>query len=182
MTSLARPVLSFLFLLLAATAGVQAGSQTLHYPTQDESLFSIRAPADWKVSEIEEVGDFGTLESENGSILQFRALELENEGAAMKEIEDITDSTVEFLKKNYNDIELDDPKDITIEGRPGSQLAGAGKDKDGNDVKFLSAIIALGPKSVAEVWAAVFGDEKADLAAAQDVLNSFKPAGGSGGE
>jgi hypothetical protein len=46
-------------------------------------------------------------------------------------------------------------------------------------VQFLSAIVALGPKTVAEIWAAVFpeGEGNNDLQAAQAVLQSFKPTG-----
>ena len=41
-------------------------------------MFTIKAPGDWEVTGIDEVGEFGSLESENGSILQFRAIECEN--------------------------------------------------------------------------------------------------------
>lgn len=154
-------------------------TKTLHYPTQDESMFSIDAPADWKVTEIKEVGDYGTLESENGSVLQFRAVECANEEEAVKEIDSIVDSTPEFLKDNYTEIELGDPSEITIEGRQGSELAGTGKDKDGNTVHFLSAMIALGPKTIAEIWAAIFTENTNDLEAAKTILGSFKPTGAS---
>ena len=53
---------------------------------------------------------------------------------------------------------------------------GTGKDKDGNQVKFLSAIITLAPKSIAEIWAAVFPEGNNDLDTATAVLDSFKVA------
>ena len=68
------------------------------------------------------------------------------------------------------------PKNVTVDGQPGAQLAGTGKDKDGNQVKFLSAIITLAPKSIAEIWAAVFPEGNNDLDAASAVLDSFKVA------
>ena len=55
------------------------------------------------------------------------------------------------------------------------ELTGTGKDKAGNEVQFLSAIVALGPKSIAEIWAAVFPEGNNDLADAKSVLGSFKP-------
>jgi hypothetical protein len=140
-------------------------------------MFCIDAPADWQVSEIEEVGEFGSLESENGSVLQFRAVECASEEEAKAEIDAIFDSTAEFLEENYTDIQLDEPKEITIGGQPGAQLTGSGKDKDGDPVQFLSAMIALGPTTVAEVWAAAYA---ADVPAAQEVLQSFQPTGSSG--
>ena len=164
-------------LVLSGLCSVLADTKTLHYPTEDESMFSIETPADWKVSTIEEVGDFGSLESPNGSILQFRAVELETEDEAKKEVDSIFDSTGEFLQENYTDIQLQDPQEITVHGQPGAQLIGTGKDKDGNAVKFLSAMIALGPKKVAEIWAAVFPEDKEDVDAAEKVLGSFKPSG-----
>lgn len=169
----------FVVALSAAASSItaQAETKTLHYPTQDATMFSIDAPADWEVTEIEAVGDFGSLESENGSVLQFRAQEFETEDEAKQEVDSIVESTFEFLQENYTDINLEDPKEITIEGQPGMQVAGVGKDKDGNAVQFLSATIVLGPKTVAEVWAAVFPEDTNDLEAAQSVLQSFKPTG-----
>lgn len=157
----------------AATSAI-AGKTTYYYPDQQTAMFSIEAPDDWNPGMIEAVGDFGSLESKNGSILQFRAQNFATEDETMKEIDAIVDSTNGFLKDNYVDVQLDDPKDVTVDGQPGAQLAGTGKDKDGNEVKFLSAIIALGPKSIAEIWAAVFPEGSNDLDAASAVLDSFK--------
>lgn len=175
-TALLTPIAAVIF-TIASLAVAQAETKTLHYPTQDASMFSIDAPSDWKVTEIESVGDFGSLESENGSVLQFRAQEFDTEDEAKKEIDSIVESTFEFLQENYTDINLEDPKEVTIEGQPGMQVTGVGKDKEGNAVQFLSATIALGPQKVAEVWAAVFPEGNNDLDAAQSVLQSFKPTG-----
>lgn len=184
MKNFRRMLLLAVLITAVSFAVAQAETKTLHYPDQDKSMFSIDAPADWKVTEIEEVGDFGSLESENGSVLQFRAQQFDTEDEAKKEIDSIFDSTGDFLKDNYTDIKLDEPKQVTVEGQPGAQLTGTGKDKDGNAVQFLSAMIALGPKSIAEIWAAVFpeGEGNNDLTAAQAVLQSFKPTGSSKAE
>ena len=50
---------SLLLIALLALAGpvtAQAQTQTLHYPTEDESMFTIKAPGDWEVTGIDEVG------------------------------------------------------------------------------------------------------------------------------
>jgi hypothetical protein len=153
-----------------------AGTTTLYYPQQPGAMFSIEAPSNWTVGKIDQVGDFGSLESPNGAILQFRAQNYDTEDAASKEIESIVDSTMTFLQDNYTEINLDDPVDVTAGGQPGTELAGTGKDKDGNPVKFLSAIIVLGPQSLAEIWAAVLPEGNSDLESATAVLDSFKPA------
>ena len=153
-----------------------AGTTTLYYPQQPGAMFSIEAPSDWTVGKIDQVGDFGSLESPNGAILQFRAQNYDTEDAASKEIESIVDSTMTFLQDNYTEINLDDPVEVTAGGQPGTELAGTGKDKDGNPVKFLSAIIVLGPQSLAEIWAAVLPEGNSDLESATAVLDSFKPA------
>ena len=153
-----------------------AGTTTLYYPQQPGAMFSIEAPSDWTVGKIDQVGDFGSLESPNGAILQFRAQNYDTEDAASKEIESIVDSTMTFLQDNYTEINRDDPVDVTAGGQPGTELAGTGKDKDGNPVKFLSAIIVLGPQSLAEIWAAVLPEGNSDLDTATAVLDSFKPA------
>ena len=160
----------------AAEAGAAAGMTTLYYPAQEGAMFSIEAPADWKVGKIDQVGDFGTVESASGSVLQFRAQKFDSDAQVKEEIDAIADSTRGFLKDNYTDIELGKAEDVTIEGKPGVQLAGTGKDKAGNAVKFLSAMIMLGPNSLAEIWAAVFPEGNNDLETASKVLDSFKPA------
>ena len=86
-------------------------------------------------------------------MLEFRAQNFDTEAAADQEIDAIVDSTNGYLSENFTDIQLDDPKDVTVDGQPGAQLAGSGKDQDGNEVEFISAIIALGPNSLAEIWA-----------------------------
>lgn len=179
MKTIVIAVLAVALYSASALNTARAETKTLHYPTQDETMFSIDAPADWEVTEIESVGDFGSLESENGSVLEFRAQEFDSEEEAEKEVDSVVESTFEFLQENYTDINLEDPKEITIEGQPGMQVTGTGKDKDGNAVQFLSAIVALGPRTVAEIWAAVFpeGEGNTDLEAAQAVLQSFKPTG-----
>lgn len=153
-----------------------AGTTTLYYPQEQGALFSIEAPTNWTVGKIAEVGDFGSLESPGGADLQFRAQNYDTEDAAATEIESIVDSTMTYLQDNYTDIKLEDPVKVTAGGQPGTELAGTGKDKDGNPVNFLSAIIVLGPTSLAEIWAAVFADNSSDLDAATAVLDSFKPA------
>ena len=153
-----------------------AGTTTLYYPQQPGAMFSIEAPSNWTVGKIDQVGDFGSLESPNGAILQFRAQNYDTEDAASKEIESIVDSTMTFLQDNYTEINLDDPVEVIAGGQPGTELAGTGKDKDGNPVKFLSAIIVLGPQSLAEIWAAVLPEGNSDLESATAVLDSFKPA------
>lgn len=153
-----------------------AGTTTLYYPQQQGALFSIEAPSNWTVGKIDQAGDFGSLESPNGADLQFRAQNYATEDEAAKEIESIVDSTMTYLQDNYTEINLDDPVKVEAGGQPGTELAGTGKDKDGNPVKFLSAIIVLSPTSVAEIWAAVDADGNNDLEAATAVLDSFKPA------
>ena len=159
----------------ASTAATAAtGTTTLYYPEEQGAMFSIVAPDNWKVGKIDQVGDFGSIESADGSVLQFRAQQFGSDEETKKEIDAIADSTKEFLQTNYTDIQLDDPKDITVDGQPGLQLAGVGKDKAGNAVKFMSAMIFLGPQSLAEIWAAVFPEGNNDLEVAGTVLDSLK--------
>ena len=160
----------------ASSAVAAAGTTTLYYPDQEGALFSITAPDTWKVGKIEQVGDFGTVESADGSVLQFRAQSFPSDAETKQEIDAIVDSTKEFLKDNYVDVVLDNPEDVNIDGNPGTQLAGTGKDKNGNAVKFMSAMIMLGPTSLAEIWAAVFPEGNNDLDTAKAILDSFKPA------
>lgn len=158
----------------SSAAAPAAGKTTLYYPDQQGAMFSIQAPKDWTVSQIEEVGEFGSLQSPSTSVLQFRAQNFDTEDEAKREIDTIVESTTGFLDDNYIDIKLDEPKDITVDGQPGMQVAGTGKDRGGNEVDFLSAIIVLGPTSIAEIWAAVFPEGNNDLEVASEVLDSFK--------
>ncbi len=163
---------------LAGTTGLDAKTKTLHYPTEDESMFFITAPADWEVTGIDEVGEFGSIESENGSILQFRAVECETEEEFMAEMASITESTIETLEENYSDVALGEVKELDVNGRRGFQLSGEGKDEDGNPVQFGSFTIILGPTTIAEIWAAAYPEDKA---VAEAVLSSFTPTGAPAG-
>ena len=161
----------------SSATGAPASATTYYYPTQAESVFSVDAPANWKLTQIEQFGDFFDLESENGSILEFRAQKFDTAEETKTEAGSIVDSTMEFLKEKYTDITLGDATDVSFGGQPGVELTGTGKDEDGNAVKFLSTIIVLGPKSIAEIWAAVLPEGNNDLAEANAVIGSFKPTG-----
>jgi hypothetical protein len=163
--------LSLLCALTLATA-VHAGNTTLYYPEKDTALFSIVAPDDWEVTGIEEVGEFASLESPEGGILQFRATTFETPDEAKAEIEAISEETGKFLSENYTNIQLNDAEDLTG-GLTGAKLTGSAKDKDGNDVLVLSALVIMGPTTVAEIWAAVYPEDKD---AANNILESFTPA------
>jgi hypothetical protein len=160
--------------MLAGHPTAQAGTQTLHYPTEDESMFTIEAPGDWELTAIDEVGEFGALESESGSVLQFRAIECKNEEETKAEIDTIYDRTAEFLQENYTDLKLGEVTELDFGGRPGFQLSGEGKDKEVNDVQFGSFTIILGPTTIAEIWAAARPEDKV---VAEKTLNSFRPTG-----
>jgi hypothetical protein len=166
------PIVTAAFMTVAL-ASARAESKTLHYPEQDKSMFTIATPDDWKVTEIEEVGDFGSLESENGSILQFRAIECENEEDAKAEIDSISESTVKFLEENYTDIELGDVAESEMQGAAAFEVSGTAKDKEGDDVAILTCTVVLGKTTIGEVWAAVYPE---DIAAAKATLASFTPA------
>lgn len=164
-------------IVLASTAITRAETKTLYYPSQEEALFSIDAPSDWKVTTIDEVGDFGTLESPNGSVLQFRAQKFDSNDEAKKEVDAIMDDTAKFLEKEFKEVKLNDPSELQGE-LTGMQLTGKAKDKDGEESEILSATIVLGPTTVAEIWGAVTADDKDEMDAANKILGSFKPAKG----
>ena len=159
----------------SSATGAPASATTLYYPAQEGSVFSVDVPGNWEVTQIEQFGDFTDLRSENGSVLSFRAQNFDTEEETETEAGSIVDSTLEFLKENYTDITLGDPTDVTFGGKPGLEITGTGKDEGGNAVEFLSTIILLGPKSIAEIWAAVLPEGNNDLAEAKAVINSFKP-------
>jgi len=159
----------------SSAMGAPASATTLYYPTQAESVFSVDTPGNWKVTQIEQFGDFTDLRSENGSVLSFRAQNFDTVEETKTEAGSIVDSTMEFLKENYTDITLGDPTDVTFGEKPGLEITGTGKDEAGGEVKFLSTIIVLGPKSIAEIWAAVLPEGNNDLAEANAMIGSFKP-------
>ncbi len=160
-------------LTFATAFVIKAGTQTLYYPTQDDAMFSIVAPSDWKVTAIEEVGDFASLESPNGNILQFRAQKFDTTDEAKKEVEAIFDDTAKFLDETYKEVKLNEPEEIKGDN-PGAALSGVGKDKDGNQYEFLSAMMAIDDTTVAEIWGAVSPDDKEEMEAAKKILGSFK--------
>lgn len=75
--------------LSAGPAAAQAAGQTMRYPTEGPSIFTIVVPAGWTATDFEEVGETGSLESKSGSCLQFRAVECDDETAASGEVSSI---------------------------------------------------------------------------------------------
>lgn len=75
-----------------AASSVAAGTTTLYYPEQQGAMFSIEAPAGWTVGKIDQVGDFGSVESPDGSVLQFRAQKFATDAESKQEIDSIVDS------------------------------------------------------------------------------------------
>jgi len=155
-------------------AALAAGMTTLYYPEQQGAVFSVIAPDDWTVTKADQVGDFVSLESVNGSILQFRERAFSTEDQGTKEVDSIVASTLDFIDNSYTDINLSDPDNITVDGQPGFAFTGDGKDKDGSAVKFLSATIVLDTARVVEIWAAVYGEGNNDGDTASTVLDSLK--------
>lgn len=152
--------------LLVAVPVVAA---TLAYPGPDNASFLLDHPATWEVAPGEEVGDYVTLTGPTGVNLQLRTIP----GTESAMGDAIADNAT-FLEETFSEVKLNDPQTIEHRGLTTMVVSGAGADSDGEVVAFVMYYIALNDGNIAEIWFSVMKDDKAGLAAAMKVLDSFR--------
>jgi len=141
------------------------------YPNPDEAVFTVTVPDNsWEFtpSEDESVdGGYCTLEREN-TILYFRTVEC-SEDAIMDAIED----SVDYLSEEFDEVNIEDPSELTIQGYDALASSGTGLDGDGYSWVFGFAWIFIDDQHIAEIWFESTQDEVANQRAASDILNTF---------
>ena len=158
------------FLLLAAgfaTAPAEAGS--LAYPSTDHASFLVDLPDDWEVTPGEGVGDYVHVNSPGGVYLAFRTLP-----ASESAMNDAIEDSVAYVEGNYKGAALSEPAKTAQNGLGAFFIDGSGKEEDGTPVTFRMVFIALKDGSIGEIWFAAPLSDKAGIAAAAKVLNSFR--------
>lgn len=158
-----------LLMLAGLAVASQARAGVLGYPSTDHASFLVDLPDSWEVTPGEEVGDFVDVNSESGVYLAFRTIE-GSESAMQEAIED----SVGYLKENYKNVNVGEPVDAHQAGLTGFYMDGTGKDEEGTAIVFRMAWLALKDGHIGELWFAAPADDKAGIAAASKVLNSFR--------
>lgn len=161
-----------LFCALALAAGLligsSAGAETLAYPSADNPSFIIDHPANWTMEPGEDVGDYVTLTSPNGAVLQLRTIP-----GTEKAMDQAVQENVDYLGETFSNVEMGEPEEL--KGKlEGSIITGSGKDEDDQDVGFAIYFIGLPDGRIAEIWYAVVKGDQASHKAAIDILNSFR--------
>lgn len=160
------PLLLFLAGLLVVAA---APAKTLGYPGMQNASFLVDLPDDWEVEPGETTGDYVHVNSDSGVYLAFRTIEATD--TAMKEA---IEASIEFLKENYQDVQVGDPVEVKQAGLDAFLMDGTGKDSEGTGVVFRMAWIALKDGNIGEVWFAAPADDEDGINAAGAALSSFR--------
>jgi len=158
------------FLLLAvgfATAPAEAGA--LAYPSTDHASFLVDLPDDWEITPGEGVGDYVHVNSPGGVYLAFRTLP-----ASESAMNDAIEDSVSYVEGNYKGAALSEPAKTAQKGLDAFFIDGSGKEEDGTPVTFRMVFVALKDGSIGEIWFAAPLSDKAGIAAAAKVLNSFR--------
>jgi hypothetical protein len=166
---------TFRALLLVALTGVFAvttvhAGQTIAYPSTDNAYFTVTAPDDWEFVPADEAGGFFNLNGPTGALISFRCVP--GTGA---DVEDAIDETLGFVRETYNNVQVTDPQDTTLDGRPGFLMTGTGVDKaTGGATKFLMAWAVMDNGNIAELWVAFDPNDKKGGSQAATIVGSFK--------
>ena len=115
------------------------------------------------------MGDFVDVNSPGGVYLAFRTIP-----GSESAMTDAIEESVAYIEENYKNVDFGEPVDAKQAGLTGFYMDGTGKDADGTGVVFRMAWLALEDGNVGEIWFAAPADDKAGIAAAGKVLNSFR--------
>lgn len=163
---------TLLALVVAPLLLLSAHADTLVcYPDVDEPVFSFTIPDDsWDFapSEGDDVdGGYCTLQRGN-TILYFRTVECSEES-----IVDAIQETFDYIIEEYDEAEIADPSELTIQGYDALGSSGTGIDADGYEWVFGFAWIFIDAENIAEVWFESTTDEVGNQRAANRILNTF---------
>ena len=158
-----------LLLAVSLFAATPVIAKAVAYPGPDNARFMIDHPGNWEVVPGEEVGDYVTLNGPTGVVLQLRTIP--GTDTAM---EDAITASAEYLNETFQNVKLDEPKQIDEKGLTALLVTGAGVDNEDQEVGFAMYYIALNDGNIAEIWYAVIKGDKEGHDAAVKILNSFR--------
>jgi hypothetical protein len=159
-----------LFVMLGAA--VAHADQTIYYPDQKSAAFSVVAPDDFKLDPATEPGGFFNLNGPTGAIASFRKIDVDNED----DFKDAINDTVEWLKQNYKNVNIQQPAAATFANAKGFKAGGTGNDKqDGTPVEFVMVWVDLkAGKGIGEMWVCYDKGDQKGMDAVIKIANSFQ--------
>jgi hypothetical protein len=84
------------------------------------------------------------------------------------------EDSVAYIKETYGKVSFKEPVKAAQSGLKGFYMDGSGSDKDGEAIVFRMAWLALKDGKIGEIWFVAPADDKAGIAAASKVMNSFR--------
>ena len=162
-------------LVFSLNAGSALADTVIHYPTDQETLFTVNVPDDWGLTPAEADDDFFLVTGPTEVEMWFRAEVVDSKEAVDAFIDDAMESGGEWLDENYKEVEFGEVTEGEREGMPFVSIPGTGVYKEtGDKVIFTIAFIFMKNGSAAEFWGILpVGDEKGK-AVAQSILDSFQ--------
>lgn len=158
-------------LMFAASLTVAplAHAETLAYPNADAASFVIDYPGSWEMTPGESVGDYLTLISPNGVTLMLRTIPGESD-----DIQQAVKDSIEYVRENYTDVELADPKESEHRGLKGFYLNGTATDSDIGSVRLGMAWYQLNDGTIGEIWFVGSSEDAEGIDEAAAILESLR--------
>lgn len=169
-TAVLRRFVATATLLLAAAMVTPVSAEGLthvSYPNATDLAFSVDVPSDWEMTPQEEEDGYFEVAGPNDLELSFRVVPGADIDAAIK-------AHVDYLKENFTEIEVADPKKVTINGMEAVLLPGTGVDEDESKRELGAGWFKLKGGQIGELWYNVEDSDGEGKAAASAVLNSLK--------
>ena len=170
MKATSRQIALVSILLCAGLAGAtQAWAKVGYYPDTRKPSFLVDYPDDWELAPAEGEDDYVNMSAPTGAALVFRTIP-GSEDAMKEAIED----SVAYIKENYGKVSFKEPVKAAQSGLMGFFMDGSGSNKEGEAIVFRMAWLTLKDGKIGEIWFVANADDKAGIAAASKVMNSFR--------
>lgn len=158
-----------LMFAVGLTLAPLADAKTLAYPNTDAASFVIDYPASWELTPGESVGDYMTLISPNGVTLMLRTIPGESE-----DIQQAVKDSIEYVRENYKDVELAEPKDSVQRGLQGFYVNGSATDSEIGPVRLGMAWYQLNDGTIGEIWFVAPSEDSEGMGEAAAILDSLR--------
>lgn len=158
-----------LFAALLTSAPLLASATRVHYPDQQNTLFTVDTPAGWTLTPQgeEDAEDYFYVSGPNGEELAFRTID-------GSDIEAAIEAHVAYLTEHFSNLKLGEAVPTSINGMEAVILPAVGTDEEGSVRDLGSGWFKISANTLGELWYNVDQSNPAGKNAASAVLNSLK--------
>jgi hypothetical protein len=148
-------------------APAAAKSKAVAYPNAAHATFVVDVPEEWTITPGQQPGDYMTLGSPGGVVIQMRTL-------AGDDLDESVGDTQDYIHKTYQDVHFEEARSCEQNGLKCSISVGRAKEKDGTAVLLTTGYFKLPGNQLGEIWYVAPADDKEGGDAAVRVMNSYR--------